>query len=62
MTLDEAIEHARWCADESIGECSEEHRQLAEWLEELRALRTSLIACMGLADGLDGYGGHNGDD
>jgi hypothetical protein len=38
MTLDEAIEHARLCADESVGKCSEEHRQLAEWLEELKRL------------------------
>lgn len=36
MTLDEAIEHAEWCAKEACGECAEEHRQLAEWLRELR--------------------------
>jgi hypothetical protein len=40
MTLDEAIEHAEWCARESQGECAEEHRQLAEWLRELKRLRT----------------------
>ena len=40
MTLDEAIEHAEWCARESQSECSEEHRQLAEWLRELKRLRT----------------------
>lgn len=39
MTLDEAIEHAKWCANESTGECSKEHRQLTEWLEELKLLR-----------------------
>jgi hypothetical protein len=40
MTLDEAIEHAEWCARESQGECSGEHMQLGEWLRELRRLRT----------------------
>ena len=47
MTLDEAIEHARWCANNSIGECSDEHWQLTEWLTELqklRATRTRLLA------------------
>ena len=39
MTLDEAIEHAEWCARESQGECAEEHRQLAEWLSELKRLK-----------------------
>ena len=39
MTLDEAIEHAEWCARESQGECAEEHRQLAEWLRELKRLK-----------------------
>jgi len=39
MTLDEAIEHAEWCARESHGECAEEHRQLAEWLSELKRLK-----------------------
>ena len=39
MTLDEAIEHAEWCARESQGECSGEHRQLAEWLSELKRLK-----------------------
>lgn len=36
MTLDEAIEHAEWAANNCEGECSEEHHQLAEWLKELR--------------------------
>lgn len=36
MTLDEAIEHANQVAGETCGECSAEHRQLAEWLETLR--------------------------
>ena len=39
MTLDEAIEHARWCAENTCGECAEEHMQLAGWLRELKALR-----------------------
>ena len=38
MTLDEAIDHAREVAD-GCGECADEHRQLAEWLEELGELR-----------------------
>lgn len=37
MTLDEAIDHAREVAD-GCGKCADEHRQLAEWLEELKEL------------------------
>ena len=35
MTLDEAIEH---CKEKSCSntDCAREHRQLAEWLEELK--------------------------
>lgn len=40
MTLDEAIRHELWCARESQGETAEEHMQLAEWLCELRRLRS----------------------
>ena len=37
MTLEEAIEHAEDTARSAIGcECREEHRQLAEWLRELK--------------------------
>lgn len=38
MTLDEAIKHARekGCSNNS---CGEEHKQLADWLEELKTLR-----------------------
>lgn len=38
MTLDEAIQH---CKEKSCGdsECANEHRQLAEWLQELKYLR-----------------------
>jgi len=39
MTLDEAVEHAEWCAGEARGECAEEHKQLAEWLRELKYIR-----------------------
>lgn len=40
MTLDEAIIHAREVAAQlGCCECAAEHRQLAEWLEELRELR-----------------------
>lgn len=38
MTLDEAIKH---CEEKSCGnnECSKEHKQLAEWLKELKSLK-----------------------
>lgn len=39
MTIDEAIEHAEWCVENSCGECADDHRQLAEWLRELKELR-----------------------
>ena len=40
MTLDEAIAHATEIAD-GLGctECAAEHRQLVEWLEELKQRR-----------------------
>ena len=38
MTLDEAIDHAHEVAC-GCGKCADEHRQLAEWLEELKELR-----------------------
>lgn len=39
MTLDEAIEHA---IERAVGEghCAREHRELAEWLAELKELKT----------------------
>lgn len=37
-TLDEAIDHYEWCALESLGECSDEARQMADWLKELKRL------------------------
>ena len=50
MTIDEAIRHCEEVAEEhtkynfyggyeSCDECAEEHRQLAEWLRELKQLR-----------------------
>ena len=38
MTLDEAIKH---CEEKSCGnsECAADHRQLADWLKELREYR-----------------------
>ena len=39
MTLDEAIEHYRWAAENSIGETSHRSEQMARWLEELRSRR-----------------------
>ena len=42
MTLDEAIKHCEDVAEDRCGcaeDCVEEHRQLAEWLKELKALR-----------------------
>ena len=38
MTLKEAIEHCEQKAYDN-SECSKEHKQLAEWLKELQALR-----------------------
>ena len=40
MTLDEAIQHAFEVAKKSdCEECVENHRQLAEWLTELKTLK-----------------------
>lgn len=56
MTLDEAIKHAEEVAEgyEKVKKfkavtveecrCAEDHRQLAEWLKELKALREVLNA------------------
>jgi hypothetical protein len=49
MELDEAIDHAKEAAHrlakEGCDECSREHAQLAEWLEELRRLRQGREEC-----------------
>ena len=39
MTLDDAIKHCQQVADESDCECADEHRQLAEWLQELKEFK-----------------------
>jgi hypothetical protein len=40
MTLDQAIEHAKDVAlHVDCLECANDHRQLVEWLEELKARR-----------------------
>ena len=42
MTLDEAIKHCEDVAEDRCGcaeDCVNEHRQLAEWLKELKAYR-----------------------
>ena len=40
MTLDEAIEHAEEVANSNCcSECSKEHKQLVEWLKELKQYR-----------------------
>ena len=42
MTLDEAIRHCEEVADGCSGtECKADHRQLAEWLKELKERRSS---------------------
>ena len=44
MSIDEAIQH---CEEMALcnknGECGEEHRQLAEWLSELKRLRAEPV-------------------
>lgn len=42
MTLEEAIEH---CEQKACGnrECAKEHRQLADWLKELQAIKMNNI-------------------
>lgn len=41
MTLEEAIAHAKEVSENQYicEECQKEHRQLADWLEELKSLR-----------------------
>ena len=39
MTLDEAIRHATEVAESCCGTCAAEHRQLSEWLTELKVRR-----------------------
>ena len=42
LTLDEAIKHAEERASLSCDECAKQHRQLAEWLKELKQYREYL--------------------
>ena len=61
MTIDEAIAHAREVSSRKFDDrvhcikCAEEHEQLAEWLEELKALRKEksdfLILAKDIAEG-----------
>lgn len=44
MTLDEAIAYAEEVAAASYDECGEEHRQLAEWLKELKLYKENPAA------------------
>ena len=45
ITLDEAISHAEEQATKlGCGDCAEEHRQLAEWLKELKLRRQGGMA------------------
>lgn len=45
MTLDEAIEHAEEVASSCEGQCSLDHKQLAEWLKELKICRSHNRGC-----------------
>lgn len=67
MTLDEAIAHAEDVADRCDTSCGREHRQLADWLKELRdmksrnvgnsaAMREALITIRQQLQTLDEYG------
>ena len=60
MTLNEAISHAIKVSSRKFDDrvhcirCSEFHKQIAEWLEELKALRNGLkIKCDSLNDALE---------
>lgn len=60
MTLDEAIKHAEEvaeydCYNEEQRVCAEEHRQLAEWLKELKAHRENAGRWKLINRGLDIY-------
>ena len=49
MTLNEAIKHAREVAENRTDlceECRAEHEQLAEWLDELKRLKTDEACVM----------------
>ena len=50
MNIDEAIYHCQGRAKADCSECAEEHRQLAEWLEELKEYKRldeqGLLLCL----------------
>ena len=54
MNLDEAIEHCK--EKENCSQCGQEHKQLREWLEELKDLRSQynlpLIVRLNFQNGL----------
>jgi hypothetical protein len=39
MTLDEAIKHCNEVAESNCDDCGAEHKQLAEWLIELKEIK-----------------------
>jgi hypothetical protein len=53
MTIDEAINHCLDISSVTCGGCSDEHMQLAVWLEELKRLRVEEKIALDL---LDAYG------
>ena len=61
LSIDEAIAHAREVASRKFDDrvhcisCAEEHEQLAEWLEALKALRILLDWAIECDFGLDSF-------
>ena len=61
LSIDEAIAHAREVASRKFDDrvhcisCAKEHEQLAEWLEELKALRLLLDWAIECDFGLDSF-------
>ena len=61
LSIDEAIAHAKEVASRKFDDrvhcisCAEEHEQLAEWLEELKALRLLLDWAIECDFGLDSF-------
>lgn len=46
MILDEAIKHAKEAAGGYYTNCQQEHKQLAEWLKELKNTRKAfMLSC-----------------
>ena len=61
LSIDEAIAHAREVASRKFDDrvhcisCAKEHEQLAEWLEELKALRLLLDWAIECDFGIDSF-------